>query len=269
MTESPPPPLEIDALVWGRPGVPFGGPWSVSLNAGDAVAVLGPNGAGKTTLFRTLIGAVPPLAGRVRWDGRLPGQATPAQLAASVAFVPQLGQGAAGLTAGEYVMLGRLARKAGFAGPGRADREAVTEALAHLGLDGLAERLLHRLSGGERQLVAIARALAQQARVLVLDEPTASLDFGNQARVLGHLESLAQEGFALLFSTHQPEHAQRLAPRVLAIDGQGHMRFGGSAEVLTGAALSEIYGVPVERIDRPGRDAAFVAGGRRPVAGPG
>ncbi len=255
-----PPPLEITSLVWGRPGTPFGGPWSARLDAGDAVAVLGPNGAGKTTLFRTLIGAIPPLAGEIRWDGRLPHQASPAQLAASVAFVPQLGQGAAGLTAAEYVMLGRLARKSRFAGPGPDDRAAVAQALAHLDLGALADRMLHRLSGGERQLVAIARALAQQARVLVLDEPTASLDFGNQARVLAHLAALAREGFALLFSTHQPEHAQRLAARVLAIDGQGHMRFGGAAQVLTSAVLSEIYGVPVERVERPGAEPAFVAG---------
>lgn len=257
-----PPPLEIDALVWGRPGAPFGGPWTARLHPGDAVAVLGPNGAGKTTLFRTLIGAMPPLAGRVSWDGRSPARATPAELAASVAFVPQLGQGAEGLTASEYVMLGRLARKGRFAGPSGADHEAVAQALAHLGLDGFADRMLHRLSGGERQLAAIARALAQQARVLVLDEPTASLDFGNQARVLGHLEVLAAEGFALLFSTHQPEQAQRLAGSVLAIDGRGHMRFGSTAEVLSDEVLSEIYGIAVERIDRPGRDPAFVAGGR-------
>jgi iron complex transport system ATP-binding protein len=261
MTARPPPPLEVEALRWGRPGRPFGGPWSLRVEAGEAVAVLGPNGAGKTTLFRTLIGALPPLSGTVRWEGRSPGEATPAQLAASVAFVPQLGPGAAGLTAGEYVMLGRLARKPRFAGPSGADHEAVTRALAHLGLDGLADRPLHRLSGGE-QLAAIARALAQQARVLVLDEPTASLDFGNQARVLGHLEALTREGFALLFSTHQPEHAQRLAGRVLAIDGCGHMRFGTAAEVLTGEVLSQVYGVTVERIDRAGRDPAFVAGGR-------
>lgn len=262
-----PPPLEVDALRWGRPGNPFGGPWSLRLEAGEAVAVLGPNGAGKTTLFRTLIGALPPLAGTVRWAGRLTADSTPAHLAACVAFVPQLGQGAAGLTAGEYVMLGRLARKARFAGPSRRDHEAVVQALAHLGLDGLAARPLHRLSGGERQLAAIARALAQQARVLVLDEPTASLDFGNQARVLDHLEGLAREGFALLFSTHQPEHAQRLASRVLAIDGRGHMRSGAAGEVLTGEVLSQVYGVTVERIDRPGRDPAFVAGGRPGAAG--
>lgn len=254
------PPLEVEALCWGLPGRPFGGPWSLRVDPGDAVAVLGPNGAGKTTLFRTLIGAVPPLSGAIRWDGRAPRQATPAQLAGSVAFVPQLGEGAAGLTAAEYVMLGRLARKGRFSGPSGADHEAVEQALAHLGLEGLGDRPLHRLSGGERQLAAIARALAQRARVLLLDEPTAALDFGNQARVLGHLGQLAREGFALVFSTHQPEHAQRLAGRVLAIDDRGHARFGTAPEVLTGEVLSQVYGVTVERIDRPGCDPVFVAG---------
>jgi len=255
-------PLEIDALVWGQRKTPFGGPWSARVAPGELVAVLGPNGAGKTTLFRTLIGTVAPLGGRILWGGSPLAEATPAELAASVAFVPQQGPSLLDLSVTEYVMLGRLARKARFAGPAAEDHRAVAAALDRLGLGALADRPLHRLSGGERQLAAVARALAQRARVILLDEPTSSLDFANQARVLDQLSGLAKEGLSVLFSTHQPEHAQRLAGRVLAIDGRGHTRFGAAPDVLTGEALSEVYGVRVERIERSGGDPVFVASGR-------
>ncbi|GAA4416281.1 ATP-binding cassette domain-containing protein [Quisquiliibacterium transsilvanicum] len=254
--------FEARALVWGQPGTAFGGPWSAALAAGEVLAVLGPNGAGKTTLFRTLIGALEPLSGEVLWAGRPLRTLAPVHLARSVAFVPQQGPVLFELSAADYVMLGRLARKGRFAGPGAADRLAVAAALERLGLGALADRPLHRLSGGERQMVALARALAQQAAVLLLDEPTSSLDFGNQDRVLSRIEGLAADGLAVVFSTHQPDHAQRLATRVLAIDGRGHARFGTSAEILSGEVLSAVYGVGIERIERAGGAPVFVASGR-------
>ncbi len=255
--------LALDALAWGRSGRRYGGPWSASIGAGELVAVLGPNGAGKTTLFRTLIGALPPLSGAVRWEGHPVGGLPPARLAACVAFVPQLGPATVERSALDSVLLGRLARKGSFAGPSRLDVDAALQALQRLGVDALAARPLHRLSGGERQLVGIARALAQGAGMLILDEPTASLDFGNQGRLLSRLEALAADGLAVLFSTHQPAQAQRLAPRVLAIDGRGGTRFGSADEVLTGPVLSALYRTRVERLERPGFPPVFVAEGDR------
>jgi len=249
--------LEVDALVWGHRGQAFGGPWSARLSRGEALAVLGPNGAGKTTLFRTLIGAAPALGGAVRWGGQPLRRIAPAALAAAVAFVPQHPALALGLTAAEYVMLGCVARIGPFARPSAADREAVAHALARLDLQVLADRPLDRLSGGERQLAGIARALAQRAGVLVLDEPTASLDFANQARVLAQLASLVEEGLGVVFSTHQPAQAHRLARSVLALDGRGLTRFGPAHEILTPALLSRVYGVPVTRTDLAGGEALF------------
>lgn len=269
-SSGPAPVLALDALVWGRQGSRYGGPWSARIAAGETLAVLGPNGAGKTTLFRTLIGALRPLSGRVAWDGQPPGALSPARLAACVAFVPQQGPATVELSARDYVLLGRLARKGSLAGPSAADRDAAQAALQRLGVQALADRPLHRLSGGERQLVGIARALAQQARVLILDEPASSLDFGNQGRLLARLEALAAEGFAVLFSTHQPAHAHRLAARVLAIDGRGGSRFGPADEVLTGEVLSAIYRTRVERLERPGGAPVFLAEGEQGIgpAGP-
>ena len=148
---------------------------------------------------------------------------------------------------------GRIARKAAFSRPLHDDRLAVGRALRRLGLDALADRPLGRISGGERQLAAIARALAQQAGVLLLDEPTASLDLANQQLVLKQIASIVRDGLAVIFSTHQPDQAQQLAGRVLALDGRGDGRFGPSDEILSETVLSALYGIPVMRVEARGQ----------------
>lgn len=255
------PPLEVRQLIWGRRGQWLGGPWTATLGRGEVLAVLGPNGAGKTTLFRALIGSEAAVSGEVLWGGRAQSSLAPGQLAASVAFVPQLGGEAFDLSVSDYVMLGCVARKGWFARPARDDRAVVAGVLERLGLTRLADRPLGRVSGGERQLAGVARALAQQPAVLVLDEPTASLDFGNQESVLAQLASLAADGLTVIFSTHQPNHAQRLASRVLALDGSGPGRYGSAEEILRPELLSALYGVPVRRIAGP-EESVFVVGGR-------
>ena len=245
--------LEVDSLVWGHGGLRFGGPWSAVLEPGQVIAVLGPNGAGKTTLFRTLIGSEPPLGGSIAWSGHPRGFPSPRALAACVAYVPQQSGHAPELSVADYVMLGRIARKAAFSRPLHDDRLAVGRALRRLGLDALADRPLGRISGGERQLAAIARALAQQAGVLLLDEPTASLDLANQQLVLKQIASIVRDGLAVIFSTHQPDQAQQLAGRVLALDGRGDGRFGPSDEILSETVLSALYGIPVMRVEARGQ----------------
>ena len=231
----------------------MGGPWSAILRAGETIAVLGPNGAGKTTLFRTLIGALGALSGRVAWPGGDAVALSAGELAACVAFVPQ--QTATGLefSVEDYALLGRVARKGWLSRPGDSDRAIVAEALDRLGLLPLARRTLGQISGGERQLAGLARALAQQASVLILDEPVASLDLANQERVLAQIASLTATGLAVLFSTHQPEHAQRLASQVLVVDGSASAQYGPPDAILTGPVLSMLYGVPVSRLEVDGR----------------
>lgn len=252
--------LRLDALVWGLERRRFGGPWTATLCPGEAIAVLGPNGVGKTTLFRTLIGAVPALSGSATWGGDAsPPVRVPADLAARVAFVPQQGEAAADLSVEDYALLGRIARRGWFARPSPADRAMVVAALARLGLEGLGKRPLVRLSGGERQLAGLARALVQQASVLIVDEPLASLDPANQHRVQSQIAALVADGLAVIFSTHQPEHAHRLAGRVLAVDGRGAGVFGRSDDVLTGPVLTRLYGIPVRRLETAGH-TLFPAG---------
>jgi iron complex transport system ATP-binding protein len=237
--------LEARALGYGYPGRPVGRGLDLSLGAGEVLCVLGPNGGGKTTLFRTLLGLLPAQAGEILLDGQALAQLPRPVVARRMGYVPQ-GQAAQfAFTVREAVLMGRTAHVGLFAAPGAADREAAGRAIEALGIEALAERVLTELSGGERQLAMIARALAQGARLLVLDEPTASLDFGNQVRVLREVRRLAAEGYAVVFSTHDPGQAFLAASRVLLIAHGGARYQGAPQEVITPENLRAVYGVQV------------------------
>ena len=237
--------LEARALGYGYPGRPVGRRLGLALGAGDVLCVLGPNGGGKTTLFRTLLGLLPAQAGEVLLDGQALGAMSRGDVARRVGYVPQGHAAQFAFTVREAVLMGRTAHIGLFATPGVADRAAADRAIAALGIESLAGRVVTELSGGERQLAMIARALAQGARALVLDEPTASLDFGNQVRVLREIRRLAAEGYAVVFSTHDPSQAFLAASRVLLLAQGGAVRQGTPAEVITGDNLRAVYGVEV------------------------
>jgi iron complex transport system ATP-binding protein len=216
----------------------------VSLAAGEVLCLLGPNGGGKTTLLRTLLGLIPPLAGRVVLDGADLARFSRRTVAQRIAYVPQAAPGGFAYPAREVVAMGRAARLPFLAAPGPRDRAVAEAALARLGIAHLADRPVTELSGGKRQLVLIARALAQKAACLVMDEPTASLHFGNQARVLAEVRQLAaRDGLAVLMTTHHPDHAFLVADRV-AILARGAM-LGPEAPqaVVTEERLRQAYGV--------------------------
>lgn len=211
--------------------------------AGEVLCLLGPNGCGKTTLFRTVLGLLPPLAGQVLVQGQ-PVQHWPrAEFARRVGYVPQAQAGVFAFEALDMVLMGRAARLSLLARPSRADRAMALACMERLQIAHLAARRYTELSGGERQLVLIARALAQEPALLVMDEPTASLDFGNQIRVLEQIAGLSAQGMAVLLSTHQPEHALRVATRI-ALLGRGRLLdVGEPRAVATPSALAGLYGV--------------------------
>ena len=237
--------LEAHALGYGYPGRPVGRALDLSLGAGEVLCVLGPNGGGKTTLFRTLLGLLPAQAGAVLLEGQPLEAMARGAVARRVGYVPQGHAAQFAFTVREAVLMGRTAHVSLFAAPGAADRDAAERAIQALGIGELAERVVTELSGGERQLAMIARALAQGARALVLDEPTASLDFGNQVRVLREIRRLAAEGYAVVFSTHDPGQAFLAASRVLLLAHGGARRQGAPVEVITAKNLREVYGVEV------------------------
>jgi iron complex transport system ATP-binding protein len=217
----------------------------VSLRAGEVVCLLGPNGSGKTTLFKTLLRLIARLAGSISIAGRPIDSWRPGQLALRQAYVPQASVSVFPYRVLDMVLMGRTARLGVFSAPGAVDREKAWSALERLGIADLAESEYTRISGGQRQLTLIARALAQEAPSIVMDEPTASLDFGNQALVLREVARLARGGLGIVLSTHQPDHAFAIASRVLLLHDGRVVADGSPREVLTRQRLEQVYGVPV------------------------
>jgi iron complex transport system ATP-binding protein len=176
--------LEVSTLAFGFPGRTVGRDVSFSLRGGEVMCVLGPNGGGKTTLFRTLLGLLQKHAGSIVLGGVPVEKLSRSEIARRTGYVPQEHAGYFAFTVREFVLMGRTAHLGAFSVPARKDREVAQRALESLGISGLSERPITGISGGERQLALVARALAQEPRLLLLDEPTAGLDFGNQVRVL-------------------------------------------------------------------------------------
>lgn len=214
---------------------------SCTLAAGEVVCLLGPNGSGKSTLMRTLLGLQPPLGGTVLLDDRPLAAWNPIERARRLAYVPQAADSHFDFSLLEVVEMGRAAHRGVFASPSAKDREAALGALARLGVAHLAQRPIRGVSGGERQLALIARALATQAACVVMDEPTANLDYGNQARVLEEIARLKASGIGVLMSTHHPEQAFRVADRALLLREGTLIGEGPTSRVLTSATLSALY----------------------------
>jgi iron complex transport system ATP-binding protein len=237
--------LRVRDLGFGYPEREVGRGVSLSLEAGQVLVLLGPNGSGKTTLFKTLLGLLPAQAGEIQIEGRALGDLSRAGLAQRMGYVPQAYVSYFPFTVFDMVLMGRTAHLGPFAGPGQRDHEIAHASLEALGIAALWDRPYTRISGGQRQLALIARALAQQPDILVMDEPTASLDFGNQVRVLEQVQRLAAAGLAVILSTHHPDHAFLCADRVILL-AEGRVTHQGSPEqVVTAQNLRAVYGVDV------------------------
>jgi iron complex transport system ATP-binding protein len=218
---------------------------SCSVGASRLVAVVGPNGSGKTTLVRAVSGLVGLSAGEVRIDGRAVPEWPRGELARTLAVVSQREENVFPLTVQETVMLGRYARLRPLAPPGEPDREAVRRALARCNVTALADRPVDALSGGEWQRVRIARALAQEPRLLVLDEPTASLDVRHEMELFELVRGLVDGGLAGLVITHHLNLAARFADRMLLLSEGRVVADGAPLEVLRQDVLRRVFEWPV------------------------
>lgn len=230
---------------------------SFDVEAGRSVAILGPNGVGKTTLLRIALGWLTPQDGRVLVSGTPVTDYHRRDLGKLMALVPQDEHLPFDYTLTEYVLLGRTPHFGAMDLPGDYDRNVATQALETVGLSAIAGRSVAVLSAGERQLLLLARAMAQAPRSMLLDEPSSHLDIGNKSRVFGLLRTLRDEGTGLLFTTHDPQFALNLADRVVVLK-EGHVvAIGTPEDTITSEILSLTYAAPVETLDTPRGRAVF------------
>jgi len=233
----------------------------VELATGEVLALLGPNGGGKTTLLKTLLGLLAPQAGEVRLGDKALAAYASRERARLIAYVPQSHAATFAFTVEAVVLMGRTAHGNLFSRPSAADRAVAARVLERFGILHLAERPYTEISGGERQLALLARALAQEPQFIVLDEPTASLDFGNQGKVMREIRALAALGLGVLFTTHDPNHAMRAADRAYLLKQGSRLAEGVTGAVLNRAQLEALYGAPVDVLVDTGSGAsAFLPG---------
>ncbi len=232
---------------------------SVQVRAGEVWAVLGANGAGKTLLLETLAGLRPPERGSVYLAGRPAGGWSAIEAARRRAFLPQAVHDAFSASVLDVALLGRHPHLPRWGWEGEGERRTALAALQAVDMDALAGRDVATLSGGERQRVALAAVLAQQAPVMLLDEPVAHLDLHHQVAILAHLAALAAGGAAVVLSLHELNLAARFATHALLFAGDGGVAAGAVGEVMNEAALSRAFRHPVARSEVAGR-AVFVAG---------
>lgn len=224
---------------------------SFAAQAGELLAILGPNGVGKTTLFKCAMGLERRYTGKILADGADLSALSPRERAHRVAAIPQAHPLSFRYSAFDMVLMGTSHDLSVFAVPGERERMLAREAMERVRIWPLRERPFDQLSGGEQQLVFIARALSQQARILLMDEPTSSLDYGNRLLVLDTARDLARSGYTILLSTHDPQHALWFADRALALKEGRVLALGAPREIVTAALLEELYGRQIELINTP------------------
>jgi iron complex transport system ATP-binding protein len=224
---------------------------NLKLKSGEITCLLGPNGVGKTTLFKTLLGFLPPISGHVVINGKSIDRLLPKDFARLVAYVPQAHHTPFPYTVRDVVLFGRTVHLNLFASPGKKDKMVADHALELLEVSYLADRHFTELSGGEKQMVIIARALAQEAKFMILDEPSSSLDYGNQIKVIKKINDLGKESIGILMATHSPDHAFMLGAKAIILNEGKVFGSGRPEEIVTPSSLKKIYGVNVQIFDTP------------------
>lgn len=224
---------------------------SFSLGEGEFCCIIGANGCGKTTVLKTILGLLPALGGSVSVNGQDAFAMSDRERASRFAYIPQTHKLPFPFSVKDVVLMGRTPYLGRMASMSRADRRIAYAALCQLSIQHLANRSYTELSGGQQQLVLIARALTQQPDILVMDEPTASLDFGNQQLVLSRMRNLVDCGMSVLMVTHDPAHAFYCADRVIVLHGGLILCEGAPADVITAQTMRTIYDteVRIERMD--------------------
>ena len=218
---------------------------SFTAPSGQLTSVLGPNGVGKSTLFRCLLGLLKGYRGSITVDGADTRRQSARSLARQVAYIPQSHYPSFNYSVFNMVLMGTTSQVSLLSSPGAKQRSAAEEALRQVGVLHLKDKGYTHISGGERQLVLIARALVQDAPVLILDEPTANLDYGNQVRVMEELRKLTAAGYTVIQSTHNPEQAFLFSHKVVAMKEGRVLAEGAPSQVVTEELMASLYGADI------------------------
>lgn len=251
--------LKFEHIAFGYPSSvdPVMQEFNLEIGSGTVTAILGPNGAGKTTLLHLALGWLKPQRGQILLDQRVLGSYSRRALGQWMGLVPQSEAIPFEYSLFEFVLLGRAPHLAPLAMPGKKDCEIAVDALNQVGLAELQNRSILSLSGGERQLLLLARALSQQPRLLLLDEPTSHLDLSNKGRLVHLLQELSGKGVTILFTTHEPDVASVLATHLVLMQKGQVLKTGSLEEVFTSQDLSLLYQLPVSVVDIAGRRVAL------------
>lgn len=225
---------------------------SFAFAPGEIIALLGPNGSGKTTLLKLLLGLYRPQQGKIQLEGRALSTIPQKQLARRMAYIPQTHNLSFSYRVLDVVLMGRTPHKAFFFKYNQTDVSTALDALERLSIDHLKNRPYTSISGGERQLVLIARALVQGADIFIMDEPVNGLDYGNQIRLLTRIADLSDYGYTFIKTTHFPDHALWISDRVVMLKEGRIVADGRTAETINRTNLYRLYNIPVEvlKLDR-------------------
>jgi iron complex transport system ATP-binding protein len=228
-----------------------------SVSSGDIFCILGANGTGKTTLIKCLTGLMNLHSGEILVDGRNMNLFSRADLSKKIGYIPQIHNSTFPFTVLDVVLMGRSPHLDMFESPSDKDYKIALESLESLNIEYMKDKPYTEISGGEQQLVFIARVLTQEPSILILDEPTSHLDFGNQIRTLNIIKKLASDGLSVIMSSHFPDHAFISANQVALMDGKRFFAIGKPEDVITTENMKQIYGIDVKVLDIGGRKACI------------
>ena len=214
---------------------------SLTLKAGEVLCILGPNGAGKTTLLNCMAGLLTPQSGSVTLCGRDIKQMSPREVAQTVGYVPQLHTPSFDYRVIDFVLMGHAPKTGIFSKPSEEDEQMCLDVLRSMNLEHIAYKSYIEISGGERQQLLIARSIVQQPKAILFDEPTAHLDYGNQHRVLKRVRQMADSGYSVVITTHNPDHALLLGDKAAIVEKSGVITQGSSHEIITEERLRKVY----------------------------